>query len=41
VVNGAAVLATTLLIAVRASRSSAGDARSESASTFNLTEATA
>ena len=41
VVNGAAVLATTLLIAVRASRSSTGDAGSESASTLHLTEATA
>jgi cytochrome c oxidase assembly protein subunit 15 len=40
VVNGAAVLATTVLIAVRASRSSTSDAR-ESASTLDLTEATA
>jgi cytochrome c oxidase assembly protein subunit 15 len=41
VVNGAAVLATTVLIAVRASRSSAGDSRRESNSPIHMTEAAA
>ncbi|MEP6672606.1 MAG: COX15/CtaA family protein [Chthoniobacter sp.] len=41
VVNGAAVFATTVFLAVRASRSPAVDSPGESASHFHLTEATA
>ncbi|MEI9896387.1 MAG: COX15/CtaA family protein [Chthoniobacter sp.] len=41
VVNGAALFATTVFIAVRASRAPHGDSPSEPASDFHLTEATA
>jgi cytochrome c oxidase assembly protein subunit 15 len=41
VVNGAAVFATTIFLAVRASRAPAADSRSESAAHFHLTEAAA